>query len=183
MVSLEPPAPGAGGGGAAEDSDVVLVGVAAFASVVFLATFEEVKHFFEAAELQGFGIAGGGESGFDEFFSGGAGRAFNVAKYDAVAFLWDEMPVQTLGVVELVVQFFLLFGGECCVEFRGGGGHGNSGRITAVISGRCDRGNREQHQQSKRAGEAAGKRHHGNSVEEGGGVEWARAGLFSLEAS
>ncbi len=114
---------------------MIFVGMTSFAAVGFFAAFEEVEDFFEAADLESFGVACGGESGFDEFFGGSAGGAFEIAEDDAVAFFGDEVPVQSFGVVEIPGEFLLLFGRECSGEFCGGGGHGDTGGIGAIIGG------------------------------------------------
>lgn len=110
VVSFEAPAPGAFGSRGAEEGNVIFVCMSSFAAVVFFSAFEEVEDFFEAADLEGFGVSGGGESGFDEFFGGGASGAVEVAEDDAVAFFGYEVPVKSFGVIEIVGEFFLLFG-------------------------------------------------------------------------
>lgn len=103
--------------------------VSTISAVGFFATFEEVKNFFEAADLQSFGVTGSGQSRLHQFFSGFAWFAEQVPQDDAVAVFGDEVPIESFGISEAVVQFVSLFRGQQFGESSGGGGHGDTGSV------------------------------------------------------
>jgi hypothetical protein len=167
MMTFESPAPGSRGCRSSEEGNVGFVRVTAFAAIGFFATFEEVEHFFEAAELERFGVTGGREAGLDEFFGSSASGSFNIAENDAVAFLRNEMPVQPFGIAEFVAEFLLQISVKAVEEFGGGRSHSDTWSITAVISAdRMKTGESREHKGG--AGDETWEQHREDSGEKGG---------------